>query len=71
MSILQKKRYFFSVGYLRLVVCLSTKCKQIICSNNFLEDSENEQTIIFATTFYRLSDLACIDRRNIGDSRIT
>jgi len=54
MSILQKKRYFFSVGYLRLVVCLSTKCKQIICSNNFLEDSENEQTIIFATTFYRL-----------------
>jgi len=37
----------------------------------FLEDSKNEQSIIVATTFYRFSDLVCINRSFIVDSRIT
>jgi len=43
------------VVYLALVVLLSTKCKQIFFfSNFFLEDSENEQSIIIAFRFPRL-----------------
>jgi len=45
-----RRKYFFSVGYLALVVSLSTNCKQIFFSNSFFKDSENEKSIIASTT---------------------
>jgi len=46
-----KKWNFFSVGYLALDVSLSTKCKQIIFSNNFFKTEKMSNELLLPQHF--------------------